>query len=285
MDALVRTARRPLVTIVLWMALGLATALASATSFAQDRDAAWTALLARHVVPIDGGHASQVDYAGFAADRAALDRYTGALSAVSKSTFDSLSKPQQMAFLINAYNAFTIELILMRYPKLDSIRDLGGLFGSPWKKRFIALLGDQVSLDDIEHGMLRAAGRYDDPRIHFAVNCASIGCPALREEAYIADRLDAQLDDQAHRFLSDRTRNRFDPKARTLQVSKLFDWYGDDFTKGHRGITSVRGFLAGHADQLADAPADRALIRGQDAPVGFTDYDWRLNDVGFASKR
>ncbi len=281
MDALVKTVRRPLVALALSLALGLA----SASSFAQDSDAAWTALLARHVVLVDDRHASRVDYAGFAADRAALDRYTGALSAVSKNAFDRLSKPQQMAFLINAYNAFTIELILTRYPKLDSIRDLGSLFGSPWKKRFIALLGDQVSLDDIEHGMLRAPGRYDDPRIHFAVNCASIGCPALREEAYAADRLDAQLDDQARRFLSDRTRNRFDPKARALQVSKLFDWYGDDFTKGHRGIASVRGFLAGYAEPLADAPADRALIRGQGAPLGFTDYDWKLNDVPHVSGR
>ncbi|MEO8937087.1 MAG: DUF547 domain-containing protein [Burkholderiaceae bacterium] len=275
------TTRRRLFVIVLSLALGLA----SSSSFAQDRDAAWTALLVAHVVKIDGGHASQVDYAGFAADRVALDRYTGALSAVSKSAFDGLSKPQQMAFLINAYNAFTIELILTRYPKLDSIRDLGSVFSSPWKQRFITLLGDQVSLDDIEHGMLRAPGRYDDPRIHFAVNCASIGCPALREEAYVAERLEAQLDDQVRRFLSDRTRNRFDPKTRALQVSKLFDWYGADFTKGHRGITSIRGFLAGYADQLADAPGDRATIRGQGAPVGFTDYDWRLNDVPHGSPR
>ena len=269
-----------------WWAM-LVLVATSASAFAQDApdDAVWTALLAKHVVLVDGGRATRVDYAGFVADRAALDRYTGALSAVPKAAFDRMPKARRMAFLINAYNAFTIQLVLSRYPKLDSIRDLGTLFSNPWKPRFIDLLGDKVSLDGIEHAMLRAPGRYDDPRIHFAVNCASIGCPALREEAYVAERLDAQLDDQANRFLSDRKRNRFDPKDGALHVSKLFDWYGDDFTMGHRGIASVRGFLARYADQLADAPADRELVRSQGAKVEFTDYDWRLNDVARGAAR
>ena len=261
-------------------------AATAASAFAQDvDDAAWTALLGRHVVLVDGGNASRVDYAGFVADRAALDRYTGALSSVSRDAFDRMPKPRQMAFLINAYNAFTIQLILTRYPKIESIRDLGSLFTSPWKPRFIDLLGDKVSLDGIEHERLRAAGRYDDPRVHFALVCASIGCPALREEAYVAERLDAQLDDQARRFLSDRKRNRFDPQDRALHVSRLFGWYGDDFAKGHRGIASVRAFLARYADLLADAPADRDLVRSQGAKVEFNDYDWRLNDVSRAAAK
>lgn len=280
MDALVT--RRHLLSAALSLSLSLMTGLTSASASAQpidDGDAAWTALLGKHVVRVDGGHASRVDYAGFVADRAALDRYTSALSAIPRSAFDQMTPQRQMAFLINAYNAFTIHLILTRYPDLASIRDLGTLFNSPWKSRFIALLGDKVSLDGIEHEMLRAPGRYDDPRIHFALNCASIGCPALRDEAYVADRLDAQLDDQARRFLSDRKRNRYDTKERALRVSKLFDWYGDDFTKGHRGVTSLRAFLARYADVLADAPADREAIRSQGAAVAFADYDWRLNDV------
>ena len=87
--------------------------------------------------------------------------------------------------------------------------------------------------------MLRAPGVFDDPRIHFAVICASIGCPMLREEAFVADRLEAQLDEQARRFLSDRTRNRFDAPRGRLEVSKIFDWYGEDFRQGHQGIASV----------------------------------------------
>jgi Protein of unknown function, DUF547 len=239
--------------------------------------AAWTALLKQHVRLLDGGKASQVRYAGFAADRAALKAYTDSLSAVSAGGFQAFSKPQQMAFLINAYNAFTVELILTRYPKLASIRDLGSLLSSPWKPKFIKLLGTEMSLDNIEHDTLRAKGRYDDPRIHFAVNCASIGCPMLREEAFVPERLDAQLDEQALRFLSDRSRNRYaDGK---LMVSKIFDWYGGDFKLGHRGIGSLPAFMARYAEVLADAPADRERIKAQGLDIGFLDYDWKLNDA------
>ena len=238
---------------------------------------AWTALLKKHVVLLKGGQASQVRYAGFAADRAALDAYLGSLSAVPAATFEAWPKHAQMAFLINAYNAFTVALILTRYPKLESIKDLGSLLSNPWKPKWIALLGDKLSLDDIEHGRLRARGRYDDPRIHFAVNCASIGCPMLREEAFVAERLDAQLDEQAQRFLADRTRNRF--AGGRLEVSKIFDWYGEDFRLGHKGIASLPAFFARHADALADAAADRERIRTQKADVSFLDYDWKLNDA------
>ncbi len=250
--------------------------------FAQTFDhshAAWSALLKKHVLVQRGGQASQLRYAAFASDRAALKTVLDNLSAVSDAAFKAFSKPQQMAFLINAYNAFTVELILTKYPDLKSIKDLGNLLQSPWKPKWIPLLGGKVSLDEIEHEMLRKPGRYDDPRVHFAVNCASIGCPALREEAFVAERLDAQLDEQAIRFISDRSRNRYSTQRSRLEVSKIFDWFGDDFKAGHRGITSLPVFLARYADQLADAPAERERIRGQQVPVAFTDYDWTLNDA------
>jgi hypothetical protein len=259
-----------------------AAAAAVAPAWAQTFDhthAAWTALLKKHVVLLRGGQASQLDYAGVAAERAALQAYLATLSAVTEPVFQALARPQQMAFLINAYNAFTVALVLGRYPALKSIKDLGSLLQSPWKPKFVPLFGTQVSLDDIEHGMLRAPGRYADPRVHFGVNCASIGCPALREEAFVAERLDAQLDAQALRFLSDRSRNRFNPARSRLEVSKIFDWFGDDFRQGQRGITSLPAFLARHADVLADTPADRERVRTQQAPVSFADYDWALNDV------
>ena len=241
--------------------------------------AAWTALLVRHVRLLDGGKASRLDYAAMANDRTALQAYTDTLSGVGAKAFAGFSKPQQMAFLINAYNAFTVELILTQYPKLQSIKDLGSLFQSPWKKEFVPLLGRTMSLDQIEHENLRAKGRYDDPRIHFAVNCASVGCPMLREEAYVATRLDAQLDEQALRFMSDRSRNRYDAAAGKLEVSKIFDWYGADFKQGFKGIDSLTGFFARYAVQLADAvPAQQRVKTGQ-APVDFLEYDWKLNDV------
>ena len=243
------------------------------------RHAAWATLLKKHVVLLDGGKASQLRYAGMAADSAALKAYLATLTAVSSAEFDGFSKPQQQAFLINAYNAFTVDLVLTRYPKLASIKELGSLLQSPWKQKFVPLLGTTTSLDGIEHEMLRARGRYDDPRVHFAVNCASIGCPMLREEAFVAERLDAQLDEQAQRFLSDRTRNRWSPATGKLEVSKIFDWYGEDFKLGHRGIASLPAFLARYADRLADAPADRERIAAQKVPLSFLDYDWRLNDA------
>ena len=239
--------------------------------------AAWTQLLKKHVVLLDGGKASQVRYSGMAAERAALKAYLAQLSAVTPAAYEVFSKPQQMAFLINAYNAFTVELILTRYPKLDSIRDLGSLLTKPWSIKNVPLLGSTLTLDNIEHDNLRAKGRFDDPRIHFAVNCASIGCPMLREEAFVADRLEMQLDEQTQRFLSDRSRNRYaDGK---LDVSRIFDWYGGDFKLGHKGIPSLPAFFARYATQLADAPADRERIKAQGVPIGFLDYDWKLNDA------
>ena len=239
--------------------------------------AAWTALLRKHVRLLRGGQATQVHYAGSPPDRTALKTYLASLSAVPPAAFAAWPRAERQAFLINAYNAFTVELILTRYPDLKSIKDLGSLFSSPWKPKWIALLGAKVSLDDIEHAMLRKRGDYDDPRVHFAVNCASIGCPALREEAFVAARLDAQMDEQTLRFMSDRTRNRYDPAGGRLQVSKIFDWFGEDFRLGHRGINSLPAFLARHADLLADAPADRERVRAQKVDVEFLDYDWKLN--------
>jgi hypothetical protein len=236
--------------------------------------AQWEALTKKHVVWLPGGNASQVDYDGFKSDRAALKRYLDSLSAVNPTEYDGWSKAEKLAFLLNAYNAFTVELVLTGYPELKSIKDLGSLFTSPWKKRFFSLLGQPRHLDDIEHGMIRTPGAFDEPRIHMAANCASVGCPALRDEAYTADRLEAQLEDSATRFLSDRSRNRFNPQSGRLEVSRIFDWYGKDFSAR---AGSVEAWLAKYADLLAGDPAHRRLIREGKARLMFLDYDWTLN--------
>ena len=269
----------PAITRRSFLAAGAALVLPARAEGFDHGHSAWTVLLKKHVMPIQGGKASKVRYAGLAIDRPALKAYLAGLSSVSAPAFEAFGKTQQMAFLINAYNAFTIELILTRYPKLASIKDLGNLIQSPWKQKFVPLLGSTLSLDGIEQDMLRARGRYDDPRIHFAVNCASIGCPPLREEAFVAERLDAQLDEQTLRFMSDRSRNRWSPANQRLEVSKIFDWYAEDFRLGHKGIASALALYARHADQLADEPADRERIRAQRASVAFLDYDWKLNDA------
>lgn len=208
-----------------WLA-GLLVLVAGA-AFGQDFDhshGAWDVLVKKHVVLIAGGNASQVRYAEFARDRGVLKPYLYSLSAVPEAQFNAWSRAQRMAFLINAYNAFTVELILAHYP-VKSIKDIGSdLFSNRWKRKFFKLLGQDSYLDRIEHEMLRKPGSYDDPRVHFALNCASVGCPMLREEAYLPERLEVQLEQQAERFLSDRSRNRMSAHG-ILELSKIFDWF------------------------------------------------------------
>ena len=245
--------------------------------------AAWDALLRRHVKLIGDGpgraSASQVDYKGVAQERAALAAYLQSLSAVTPAQYAGWTKPQQYAFLANAYNAFTLEKILTRYPNLKSIQDFGSVIGNPWKDRFFKLLGKQQHLDGIEHEMMRAPGAFNDPRVHVAVNCASVGCPMLNNRALTPDKIDAQLDELFLRFMSDRSRNRYNAQTKTVELSRIFDWYGKDFDKGHKGFSSVNDVVAKYADQLADAPDDRAQLRSGKVPVRFLEYDWSLNDV------
>ncbi|HET9031742.1 MAG TPA: DUF547 domain-containing protein [Dokdonella sp.] len=255
------------------MLASIAASGAQAEGFDQAH-AAWNTLVADHVQWNAEGTTSTVDYAGFARDAKALDAYLDTLSKIDRKTVDSWNQDDREAFLINAYNAATVKLILTRYPNLKSIKDLGGLFSSPWKKEFVDLLGERRSLDSIEHTLLRGASDYSDPRIHFAVNCASIGCPALRPEAYVGATLRTQLADQTTRFLKDRSRNRLASDGKLVQVSKIFDWYAGDFD-AHTG--GVGAFLTDHADALGlDAEKAQRLREGK-LSIDFTDYDWSLN--------
>ena len=231
---------------------------------------AWDGLVKKNVVLISGGKSSQLRYAEMAKERGALKSYLENLSKVKQEEFDSWSKPQRMAFLINAYNAFTVEKILTRYPNIKSIWDFGKVFGNPFKDDFFTLLGRKFTLDGIEHETLRKKGSYDEPRVHFAVNCASIGCPMLREEAYVAERLDKQLEEQAARFLSDRSRNR--AAGGKLEVSKIFDWFKEDFGQREQ-------WFARYAKLLSDDPAQQKLVADGKASLSFLDYDWTLNEA------
>jgi hypothetical protein len=260
-------------------AVGLAAAGAVRAQGFDHTHARWDALLKKHVRVVAGGNASQVDYRGFAADRSVLGQYLATLSAVTPGQYGGWPKAQQYAFLANAYNAFTVEKVLTRYPGLTSIRDFGRVFGNPWKDEFFTLLGAKRSLDWIEHDTMRAPGAFDDPRVHVAVNCASIGCPMLGRDAFVAERLDAQLDELFRRFMSDRTRNRYDAASQTVELSQLFDWYRGDFEQGHRGFASLQDVAAKYAAELADDEAGRARLRARAAPVRFVAYDWRLNDL------
>lgn len=227
----------------------------------------WDKLLSSGVIELSQGSATQVDYDFFKAESSQLSGYLAELSQVTQSEFDQWSADQQLAFLINAYNAFTIELILTRYPDLESIKDLGSWLQSPWKKRFFNLLGQSRTLDELEHQLIR--GHFNEPRIHFAVNCASIGCPALATHAYTGSQLEQQLDSAARLFLKDASRNHYLQERQQLRVSKIFDWYGGDFVKA---AGSVNAYLADYAKELQATPEQ---IR--QAKLRFNKYDWGLN--------
>jgi hypothetical protein len=201
-----------------------------------------------------------VDYRGFKNEESKLDEYLRILEGVSTK---NLTRNEQFAFYVNAYNAWTIKLILSEYPDIESIKDLGSIFRSPWKKKICRIDGDIVSLDHIEHNILRP--RFRDPRVHFAVNCASKGCPPLRSEPYVGARLDAQLDEMTAAFINDPDRTRLE--GSTLYVSKIFDWFSEDFD-------DLVGFVLQYArGELKTQLEDRR----SSVKVKYLDYDWSLN--------
>lgn len=203
-----------------------------------------------------------VDYGGFKSEEAKLDRY---LEVLEKTNTDSLSRNEQFAFYINAYNAWTIKLILGAYPEVQSIKDLGSFFRSPWGKKIAPIDGDLLTLDNIEHDILRP--RFNDPRIHFAVNCASMGCPPLRAEPYRGEVLDRQLTEMTESFINNSGFNRLEEN--TLYVSKIFKWYGEDFDNG-----IVPFFLKYARGELRE----RLVNRAGNIEIEYLDYDWSLND-------
>lgn len=198
------------------------------------------------------------------ADRAALQAYLASLQATAPR---ALSRPQQMAYWINLYNAATVETVLARYP-VASIRDIRtspGLFAAgPWGAKILRVENQALSLDDIEHRILRPLWR--DPRIHYALNCAALGCPDLGADAFEADRLDAQLDEAARRFVAAPRGVR--AGARGLVLSSIYDWFKSDFGAGEAGLRA-------HLLVYATADTRAALERG--APIVGYGYDWALN--------
>jgi hypothetical protein len=253
--------------------------VAPAVVFGQSFDtsySAWDALLKKHVTWLPDNKQSRVDYKGFAADRVDLKKVLDSFSAVTPAQFAALPKTEQMVFLINAYNAFTIAHILEKYPDISSIKDLGSLFQSAWKKKFFKLLGEERDLEWIEHEQLRA--KYQEPRIHVALVCAAISCPALRTDAYTSAKLEAQLEDSMQRFLGDKTRNRYADGR--LQVSSIFKWFKEDFEKGYKGFNKVEDVFAKYAEALGTDATSVAQIRAKTVSISYLDYDWSLNDIG-----
>jgi hypothetical protein len=201
-----------------------------------------------------------VDYAGFKADEARLDDYLARNGRVNP---ESLSREDRFAYYINAYNAWTIKLILTGYPGVKSIKDLGSLLQSPWKKPFVKIDGRTLTLDEIEHSILRP--QFKDARVHFAIVCASKGCPPLMAQPYRGAVLDEQLNRVTTAFLNRPGNYRLEGDR--FEVSSIFKWFGEDF-----------GNLFDFYIRYAQGDLKQALQSGRDRiRIGYLDYNWSLN--------
>lgn len=217
----------------------------------------WDALVKKHV-----SKNGMVDYQGFLKDKKQLQVYLDILSA-NKPT-SKWSKNEKMAFWINAYNAFTVKLILDHYP-IKSIKDIKRgipFVNSVWDIAFIPMGKEKIDLNYIEHTILRK--EFNDPRIHAAINCASFSCPLLRNEAYYASRLDEQLNDAMRRFINDPQRNQLDKS--NIKISKIFSWFAGDFKLNG---SSIVDYLNKYAKKRVQP----------NAKIDFLEYQWELNDV------
>jgi len=267
------------------LALPLVLALVNCTNAPQERaaksapapagtfdqtHALWTKVLAAHV------HDDGFDYKKLKSDRASLDQYVAALEAVKPDDFAKWSQKEQFAFWIDVYNAYTVRLVVDAYP-IDSIKDLGSLLKPVWDREVVPLAPlapdlkkDKLTLNDVENKILRPV--YKDARVHAAINCASQGCPPLRAEAFRAADLDKQLDDQVARWLHDAKRNRFDESKSKLEISKVFDWFKDDFVRDAGNVPAwIAKFVPEHKAWLTDPKRKLA--------IDYLDYSWKLNEA------
>ena len=225
---------------------------------------------------------TRVDYAQLFKQPETLNQYLAQLSSVKQSEYQLWTDDEQLSFLINAYNGFTLQLIIQNYPKfqsgkVESIKDLGSFFSSPWKQSFFTLLGKKRHLDNIEHDMIRVW--FERPRIHVSLVCAAVSCPPLRNQAFVADKLEQQLDDQMTQFLSDDQRNTIKLNDNRVYLSSIFKWYGEDFEKGQQGFTSLKDLIKEYQTDMADDPQQLTWLQKQDFDIRYLDYDWRLNDI------
>jgi hypothetical protein len=228
---------------------------------------AWTEVLGQYVKD------DTFDYKALKKDRAPLDAYVSLLEAVKPDDFARWDKSRRYAFWINAYNAYTVKRVVDGYP-IASIKDLGDEKASVWDRDFVplgSLAPDlkkaQLTLNDIENQILRPV--FKDARVHAAINCAAVGCPPLRAEAFVGDTLGKQLDDAVKRWLADTQRNRFDQKKNAIEVCQIFDWFKDDFV---RDAGSVTGWIAKYA------PDQAWLADAKKVDVKYIEYSWKLNE-------
>lgn len=251
--------RRKVAAVLLWAGL---CALAAAAEPFDHAHTLYDGVLRR--VVRDG----LVDYRALKADPQDLKRYLDTLAEVAEGEFGSWTVPQRLAYLINLYNAQTLQLVVDHYP-VRSIKRTAGWFGDPWKLSIVRLFGNRVTLDIVEHNLIRR--HYAEPAVHFALVRGTRGSPPLRGEAYVPDRLYDQLLDQGRAFLASPPRNRIDAGKRRLYLSPVFKWYADDFT---RKAGSVQAYVRIYFPEEVAAVMQRGGFS-----IRYTDYDWSLNDL------
>ncbi len=233
-------------------------------------------VLKNYVVDSENNRSTKVLYSSLVNDTHNFQIYLDDLSKVKYSEFSAWKKDDRLAFLINVYNAFTIKLILDNYGKINSIKDIGSFFVNPWKIKFIELFGEKISLDHVEHEMIRKL--FSEPLIHAALVCAAKSCPPLRREAYRGEMLSFQLRDNMQRFLMDRNRNRYNYKINRVELSSIFKWYKEDFTDTFGRYSSLNNFIGSFSDFISDnSKSSNELKKGQ-FDIKFNDYDWSLNE-------
>lgn len=225
---------------------------------------------------------NMVDYAGLKNNLKELNQYLEALAKVPKKRFKTWNTRQQLAFLFNLYNAATLMLILKHYP-VKSIRDISNpLKKGPWDQPVVRLFGKTITLNALEHQILRK--EYNAPRLHLALVCAAKGCPPLRSEAYVGERLNQQLDDQSQRFLKNRMNFRIDKKKGVVYFSSIFNWYGKDFISkyspkaGFKKLNEVEKATANFCAQYL-SKEDRIYLESKEYQIKYLDYDWSLNEI------
>lgn len=218
-----------------------------------------------------------VDYAGLASSRASLKRVVTSFAFLASDTLQTLSTEARMAFYINAYNAITLLSIVEVYP-LESIHEIEGV----WDTRRWNVAGEQLTLDQIEHDILRP--QFQDPRVHFALNCASVGCPPLQSIPFQAGALSEQLDNASRSFLNDTTRIRYDVSSGVLHISELFKWFAADFLTQEKSEESSESFSAQESaivNYIAKSITENSAAQNFRSAnrISYSPYDWSLNDI------
>jgi Protein of unknown function, DUF547 len=274
---------RRILTLPGWFgSVAILCVLLSSNAFAFEQEyGQYAAVLKEYVA------AGRVNYAGLQKNRGRIDEVVKDFSSVKPEEYNNWSREQQVAYWINTYNGWFLQIVIDHYP-IHETRLIGFMFpknsvqriSGVWDKILLESPVGKVSLNDIEHKILRA--QFKEPRIHFAIVCASVGCPKLRSQPYVAASLDRELDNAAAVFISDPSKVKLEPQVQKIELSSIFKWFARDFA-GFAGDDWKHLYSLEKAGPLAFIsrylpPSDSAYLKQRSVDVGYLSYDWTLNE-------